>query len=57
VYSNLLQQEIHVGGIFYDMAKAFESMNHEILLAKLGFYGIRGESEDWFRSYLTTRRQ
>jgi len=31
--------------------------NHEILLAKLRFYGIRGESEDWFRSYLTNRRQ
>ena len=32
-------------------------MNHEVLLAKLHFYRIRGESEDWFRSYLTNRRQ
>jgi hypothetical protein len=32
-------------------------MNHEVLLAKLYFYRIRGESEDWFRPYLTNRRQ
>jgi len=32
-------------------------MNHEILLAKLHFYGIQGVSEDWFKSYLTNRRQ
>jgi len=32
-------------------------VNHEILLAKLYFYGIRGVSEDWFRYYLTNRRQ
>jgi hypothetical protein len=48
---------MHVGGIFCDMVKVFHFMNHEILLAKLLFYGIRGKSEDWFRSYLTTRRQ
>ena len=32
-------------------------MNHEILLATLKFYGILGVSADWFRSYLTKRRQ
>ena len=32
-------------------------MNHEILLDKLHFYGIRVISGDWFRSYLTNRRQ
>jgi len=32
-------------------------MNHKILLAKLHFYGIWGVHEDWFRSYLTNRRQ
>jgi hypothetical protein len=32
-------------------------VNHEALLAKLHCYGIRSVSEDWFRSYLTNRRQ
>ena len=48
---------MHVRGIFGDFAKAFHCMNHEILLAKLYFYGIRRPSEDWFRFYLTKRRQ
>jgi hypothetical protein len=57
VYSKLLQQEMHVGRIFCDLAKAFDFMNNEILLAKLLFNGIRGESEDCFSFYSTTRRQ
>jgi len=39
------------------LAKVSDGMNHEILLAKLHFYGIQGVSEDWFRSYSTNRRQ
>lgn len=46
-----------VGGIFYDLAKSFDCVNHETLLAKLHFYGIWGVSEDWYRSYLANRRQ
>ena len=48
---------MHVGGVFYDLAKAFDCLNHEILLDKLHSYGIQGESEDWFRFYLTNRRE
>jgi hypothetical protein len=47
----------HVGGIFCDLTKAFDCVNHEVFLAKLNFYGIRGLSEDLFRSYLTNRTQ
>jgi hypothetical protein len=50
-------QKMHVGGIIYDLAKAFDCANHEIFLAKLHFYGIRGVNADSFKSYLTNRRQ
>jgi hypothetical protein len=46
---------MHVGGIFCEVAKAFECKNHEILLAKLYFCGIWSMSEDFFRSYLTNK--
>jgi hypothetical protein len=48
---------MHVGGIFCDLAKAFDCVNNEILLTKLHFYGIQGTGAEWFRSYVTDRRQ
>lgn len=44
-------------GIFYDMTKAFDFVDHELLLWKCEKYGIRGRSLEWLESYLSNRKQ
>jgi retron-type reverse transcriptase len=46
-----------VGGIFCDLEKAFDSVNHNILLTKLEFYGITGKNNVLYKSYLENRYQ
>jgi hypothetical protein len=52
-----INQGSHIEGIFCDLAKAFDWVNHEILFTDLNFYGIQEAAANSFRSYFTNRKK
>lgn len=52
-----LNDDQHTSGIFIDVKKAFDMVDHKILLQKLYNAGFRGVSQDWFSSYFDKRKQ
>lgn len=52
-----IENKLMTLGIYIDFSKAFDSFNHELLLAKLGRYGFRGTPMEIVRSYLSSRNQ
>ena len=60
VYSNIteaIEKHEKACTLFLHFAKAFDTVNHEILLGKLQYYGIRGTVLKWLESYLHNRQQ
>ena len=51
------EKKKHLIGIFFDLSKAYDVLDHKILLFKLSTYGVRVLVNQWFTSYLSNRKQ
>ena len=52
-----MDQGMLTGSVFIDLRKAFDTVSHDLLLAKLHGYGVTGGELDWFKDYLSNRKQ
>ena len=52
-----LDNDQFVCGVFINLQKAFDTVDHKILLSEINHYGIKGIPYEWFKSYLTNRQQ
>lgn len=52
-----LNNKTHIIGLFYDLTRAFDTVDHQLLLSKLYGMGVRGVAQEWAKSYLNNRSQ
>ena len=57
MWKNTLDKGGYVSAIFMDLSKAFDTLNHNLLIAKLGAYGFERDSLSFMKSYLKDRQQ
>ena len=55
--STAVDNKKHCAGVFIDLKKAFDTVNHDLLVKKLFFYGITGTANAWLNNYLTNKNQ
>ena len=52
-----MQEGYFTCAVFIDLCKAFDTVNHQILIDKLNLYGIRGKTLNLLKNYMTNRKQ
>ena len=57
MWKNTLDKGGYVSAIFMDLSKAFDTLNHNLLIAKLGAYGFERNSLSFMKNYLNDRQQ
>ena len=57
ILTNMDKGLVTAGTVFFDLAKSFDTVDHEILLSKLEYYGVCDESLPWFKNYFSGRKQ
>ena len=57
ILQTLLKNGNNTLGIFNDLSKPFDTVDHQVLIKKLQYYGIDGTALEWFKTYLSNRKQ
>ena len=57
IWKKVLNKGEYIYAIFMDLSKAFDTLNHDLLIAKLGAYGFETDALRYIRSYLKNRKQ
>ena len=52
-----MDEGLLTGAVFIDLRKAFNSVDHDLLIKKLESYGFKNNELNWFKSYLSDRKQ